>query len=107
SRLPAILADLYAHDPLLGPALASGLATEAMAKVATAPSSAPTMALIEPQTLAGYQRAGQDAARTLGTTLARFMTEPDGPQIAAVSLDGFDTHANQGAAEGQLAVRLA
>ncbi len=35
ARLPAILADLYAHDPLLGPALASGLETEAMAKVAT------------------------------------------------------------------------
>ncbi|MEO8926337.1 MAG: hypothetical protein ABI306_04160, partial [Caulobacteraceae bacterium] len=32
--LPGILQDLYAHDPLLGPALASGLATEAMARVA-------------------------------------------------------------------------
>ena len=31
-RLPAILADLYAHDPMLSRALASGLATEAMAK---------------------------------------------------------------------------
>ena len=30
--------------------------------------------------------------------------EPAGPQIAAISLDGFDTHANQ---LGQLAVRLA
>ena len=35
------------------------------------------------------------------------MTQPGGPQVAAVSLDGFDTHANQGAAEGQLANRLA
>jgi uncharacterized protein (DUF1501 family) len=35
------------------------------------------------------------------------MTEPGGPQIAAAELDGFDTHANQGAAEGQLAGRLA
>jgi uncharacterized protein (DUF1501 family) len=34
------------------------------------------------------------------------MLEPNGPQIAAVSLDGFDTHANQGAADGQLATRL-
>jgi hypothetical protein len=32
--LPSILADLYAHDPMLSRALASGLATEAMAKVA-------------------------------------------------------------------------
>ena len=35
-RLPGILQDLYKTDPLLGPALASGLATEAMAKTATA-----------------------------------------------------------------------
>jgi uncharacterized protein (DUF1501 family) len=35
------------------------------------------------------------------------MTQPNGPQIAALSLDGFDTHANQGAAQGQLAARLA
>ena len=35
------------------------------------------------------------------------MTQPNGPQIAAISIDGFDTHANQGAAEGQLANRLA
>jgi uncharacterized protein (DUF1501 family) len=35
------------------------------------------------------------------------MTQPDGKQVAAVSIDGFDTHANQGAAQGQLALRLA
>jgi uncharacterized protein (DUF1501 family) len=35
------------------------------------------------------------------------MTQPNGPQIAAISIDGFDTHANQGNAEGQLANRLA
>jgi uncharacterized protein (DUF1501 family) len=119
SRLPGILADLYANDPLLGPALASGLETEAMAKVATAPTPAPMPAMPQPvvadpmmataatSPLAGYQRAGDAAARTLGLTLAKFMIEPDGPQIAAISLDGFDTHANQGAAEGQLANRLA
>ncbi|MDR3510816.1 MAG: DUF1501 domain-containing protein [Caulobacteraceae bacterium] len=119
ARLPAILADLYADDPLLGPALASGLQTEAMAKIATAaggpamaangpqaPTTPPSGAS-PPQTPAGYQRAGQAAARDLGVTLAHFMTEPGGPQIAAVSLDGFDTHANQGGADGQLANRLA
>ena len=117
SRLPGILADLYANDPLLGPALASGLETEAMAKVAAAPPAPVVMPIsapmnsaamtAAPQTVASYQRAGNDAARGLGVTLANFMTEPGGPQIAAVSLDGFDTHANQGAAEGQLANHLA
>ena len=132
SRLPAILADLYAHDPLLGPALATGLDTEAMAKLATAseatitPASMLTpapvagqapvdsMAMMQPQATepagrayAQAGRAGAQAARTLGTTLAGFMMQPNGPQVAAISIDGFDTHANQGAAEGQLANRLA
>jgi len=128
SRLPGILADLYAHDPLLGPALATGLDTEAMAKVATAsdavmtpavmttpaPGQTPAMVTMQPQagdpTARAYAqagRAGAQAARTLGTTLAGFMTQPNGPQVAAISIDGFDTHANQGNAEGQLANRLA
>eukprot|EP01036_Dinobryon_divergens_P050106 gene50106-67096_t len=32
ARLPMLLQDLYRHDPLLGPALARGLQTEAMAR---------------------------------------------------------------------------
>jgi uncharacterized protein (DUF1501 family) len=40
----------------------------------------------------------------MGDALAGFLKAPGGPQIAAVSLDGFDTHANQA---GLLAVRLA
>jgi uncharacterized protein (DUF1501 family) len=133
-RLPAILADLYAHDPMLSRALASGLATEAMAKVATddarsaltsinagpndtmanmiggAPSPGGAM---DPQMDAGgaalrpVLRQGLPVARQLGATLAGFMIQPDGPQLAAVSIDGFDTHANQGATQGQLATRLA
>ena len=52
-------------------------------------------------------RQGVPAARKLGATLAGFMIQPGGPQLAAVSLDGFDTHANQGSSQGQLATRLA
>jgi len=135
SRLPGILADLYAHDPLLGLALASGLETEAMAKVATtamasesaaasttmtatptsmmspaeqpATAPAPTGDYAQQVRQAQAGRQAATAARTLGTTLANFMIEPNGPQVAAISIDGFDTHANQGAAEGQLANRLA
>ncbi len=104
-RLPAILQDLYAHDPLLGPALASGLATEAMAKTAVADMAAgPAMG--GGASMAAAPRQGRPQARKLGATLAGLMTQPDGKQVAAVSLDGFDTHANQGAAQGQLATRL-
>jgi uncharacterized protein (DUF1501 family) len=128
-RLPQILTDLYANDPLLAPALASGLQTEAMAAVATAPdpnavatqpaAMPPAMGQPQPQTpgapsnpqalqayAAQQQQQAATQARKLGDTLAKFMLEPNGPQIAAVSLDGFDTHANQGGADGQLATRL-
>jgi uncharacterized protein (DUF1501 family) len=57
--------------------------------------------------LAALQRQGATAARQAGATLAGFMVQPGGPQVAAVSLDGFDTHANQGSSQGQLANRLA
>ena len=126
ARLPGILTDLYAGDPVLSQALASGLTTEAMAKIATAPdpsvapaaqtmTGAPTAGAMAPnapyaqvaqQAQRQIQRNAASTARNLGVTLAKFMTEPNGPQIAAVSLDGFDTHANQGASEGQLAGRL-
>jgi uncharacterized protein (DUF1501 family) len=52
------------------------------------------------------QGAGGDAARQAGATVAKFMLEPNGPQIVAISVDNFDTHANQGAATGLLASRL-
>ncbi len=95
-RLPGILMDLYKTDPLLGPALASGIATESMAKTATA-SVAMGGAGEPPAPVAvgAYQHQGLPAARKLGATLAAFMTQPDGKQVAAVSIDGFDSHANQ------------
>jgi uncharacterized protein (DUF1501 family) len=103
ARLPTLLQDLYKDDPVLGPAFARGLATESMAQVAMTGLAAPTA----PGGLQAYQRQGQDAARKLGATVAGFMREAGGPQVAAISLDGFDTHANQGADQGQLATRLA
>ncbi|WP_304167122.1 DUF1501 domain-containing protein [Phenylobacterium aquaticum] len=107
ARLPTLLQDLYKDDPLLGPAFARGLATETMAQTAMADGDMPSMssppAAAGPG-VAGLVRQGQDAARKLGETTAGFMREPNGPQIAAISLDGFDTHANQA---GQLAPRLA
>lgn len=109
ARLPTLLQDLYKSDPLLGPALARGLETEAMAQVAMT-GLEPAPAAMAGQAAGGGGRAlqaqGKAAARQLGETLAGFMREPGGPQIAAVSLDGFDTHANEGAASGQLAARL-
>jgi uncharacterized protein (DUF1501 family) len=106
ARLPTLLQDLYRNDPLLGPALARGLATETMAKDATAglTGGQPAMMAGRPAGGGAGAQQGRDAATTLGKSLAGFMREPGGPTVAAISLDGFDSHANQA---GLLTQRLA
>src|SRR5262249_15640534 len=37
---------------------------------------------------------------------AKFMARPDGPRIGALAFDGWDTHADEGAAKGRLAILL-
>lgn len=118
ARLPTLLQDLYKNDPMLGPAFARGLETETMAQTAmTALSATPAMNVAAASTPAmtgaapmsptmandRQNRAGSEAARKLGSTLGGFMVQAGGPQIAAISLDGFDTHAGQ---LGQIATRL-
>lgn len=85
TRLAATLQQLYGPHPELAAALAAGLATEA-----------------ETQALHASGRGPQHIAETAG----KLLSAPDGPSIAVLSLAGFDTHAAQGAVEGQLAVRL-
>ncbi|MDO9335016.1 MAG: DUF1501 domain-containing protein [Caulobacter sp.] len=105
-RLPGLLMDLYADDPLLGPAFAQGLETEAMARTALVGMAKGPPAGYAGGGLPGLQRQGQASAKRIGQTIAGFMTQPNGPQLVALSAEGFDTHANQGAAQGQLANRL-
>jgi len=54
------------------------------------------------------RRRGNDAAgvKALMRSTAKFLTAPDGPQIAVIEAGGWDTHANQGAASGSLANRF-
>jgi uncharacterized protein (DUF1501 family) len=89
NRVANALMDLYAGDSLLGPALATGLQTEAQADIING----------------GKPLNGADV-QAFAITAAKFLVAPGGPSIAVLSLDGFDTHARQGAAEGQLAQRL-
>jgi len=95
ARLPSLLQDLYKDDPLLGPALARGLQTETLAKE----SGADSANMMQGAAMQGAGRPaaaqGRDTARAMGLSLADFLKAPGGPQLAAVSLDGFDTHANQ------------
>jgi uncharacterized protein (DUF1501 family) len=44
----------------------------------------------------------QDRVTPIMTAAARFLREQNGPNIAAVEFSGWDTHANQGMAGGQL-----
>jgi len=130
ARLPTLLQDLYKADPMMGRAFARGLETEAMAQQAmTALNPAPTPVSMDaaaivpkatwqnavnspsmaPPSIApdaraiADQRPGREAARKLGSTLAGFMVQDGGPRIAALSLEGWDTHAGQ---VGQLNTRL-
>lgn len=100
SRLPgadddtlARLARLYADDEFLHARLAQAVETQAIA------DGAGTM---------DERRRGNPQAQlkqTLGQA-ARFLAADDGPRIAVVDAGGWDTHANQGAATGQLANRF-
>jgi len=89
-RVTAAVKALYQDDPLLGPALATGLQVQS-----------------EANALNGGKPIDGGDAKAFAVTAAKFLTDPNGPSIAVLSLDGFDTHANQGAANGQLANRLA
>jgi uncharacterized protein (DUF1501 family) len=89
-RVTAAVKALYQDDPLLGPALATGLQVQSEANL-----------------LNGGKPINGGDAKAFAVTAAKFLSDPNGPSIAVLSLDGFDTHANQGAANGQLANRLA
>jgi uncharacterized protein (DUF1501 family) len=51
--------------------------------------------------------ARRTAVEPVMRAAAQFLGEPDGPNVAAVEFSGWDTHANQGLAGGQLDRRLA
>jgi uncharacterized protein (DUF1501 family) len=100
----ARLHDLYAHtDPALARAFAHGMEIARVAEGdgqsqppparqpgAPPPPPVPHREFIEPAEAA-----------------ARFMSTADGPRVGVLSYNGWDTHANEGPAKGQLANRLA
>ncbi|HEY5624346.1 MAG TPA: DUF1501 domain-containing protein [Gammaproteobacteria bacterium] len=95
SRLPEAdddtldrLDDLYANDPHLSARLEEGISA---------------------RDLAGRMGGATRQRAQLGPLVAaagRFLSAPDGPRIAVLETGGWDTHANQGAAQGVLAARL-
>lgn len=87
------LIELYRHrDPELATALSQGLQLE---KAAASNDMRP--------------RPGGNivtAMRTVARGAAKLMVADDGPRIAALAFDGWDTHANEGGPVGRLALLL-
>jgi uncharacterized protein (DUF1501 family) len=89
----ARLVELYNHrDPALASALSQGLQLE---KAALGDDMKPKP---------GTNNAG--AMRLVARGAAKLMAADDGPRIAALAFDGWDTHANEGGPVGRLAQLL-
>ena len=54
---------------------------------------------------AGMARVREYVATTAGAA-AKYLAQPDGPRVGAAGFVGWDTHINEGAADGQLAALL-
>jgi uncharacterized protein (DUF1501 family) len=106
------ITDLYSRDPLLSKRLADALSANAIAAEAQkddagAASMAPGDG--SSQLLAKRERAKTNAGARYVEVIraaAGFLRREDGPQIAVFDATGWDTHANEGGAQGQLAARL-
>jgi uncharacterized protein (DUF1501 family) len=118
SRLAALdedtlqrIADLYSTDPILSQRLADALSTQSVADASqdetmmgSTRENSPTQLLAsreEPKA-----RGGAPYKEVIHAT-ASFLKSDDGPRVAVFDAMGWDTHANEGGAQGQLAARLA
>lgn len=94
--LAARLLDLYAHrDPMLATALSRGLDIERIATLQMGGTGKPAGG---PENPAGMRAIAEGAARLIAAD--------DGPRVAALAFEGWDTHANEGGSTGILATRL-
>ncbi|MGB6078688.1 MAG: DUF1501 domain-containing protein [Xanthobacteraceae bacterium] len=87
------LFDLYKHrDPALAQALSQGLQLDKIAA--------------RGEDMRAKPRNGIGAMQITARGVAKLMAEEDGPRIAALAFDGWDTHANEGGPVGRLAQLL-
>lgn len=78
----ARLLDLYENDPVLKPALSSALGADSVAGAIKMDSM-------------GGGRGGPAQYVAQLQAAGNFLAQPDGPEIAVVSLEGWDTHTQQ------------
>jgi uncharacterized protein (DUF1501 family) len=106
SRLAALdedtlerITDLYANDPLLSKRLADALNADAIASMAREGSE-------ESGVLARREKGAARGYTEVIRAAAGFLKREEGPRVAVFDTTGWDTHANEGGAQGQLALRL-
>lgn len=116
----ALAADAIATEggaPSMAPATQGEMSARARASAAASPppQTPADMQPADPQPAdmlakrekAAAQRAGGARYTEVIRAAASFLRRDDGPQIAVFDATGWDTHANEGAAQGQLGARLA
>lgn len=120
SKMPALdedtlarITDLYAGDKLLSARLADALQADAIAAEDAARAPATMVATAETKTeapaanlKAPLPQAYNARYAEITHAAAGFLRQDDGPKVAVFDTTGWDTHANEGGAEGQLAGRL-
>jgi uncharacterized protein (DUF1501 family) len=99
--------DLYTSDPLLSHRLADALAADAIASGSTGMAQVPARS--ESASAVRTQSTGVANAPyvELARATAGFLRSAAGPRVAVFDTTGWDTHANEGGAQGQLAQRFA
>jgi uncharacterized protein (DUF1501 family) len=109
--LLARLADLYSKDDWFSARLSEAVQTGKLEHDGgtDAPAMAPTQAAMQTaSTDANVQKpAGADRVSGVTRMAATLMRSEGGPEVAVIEAGGWDTHANQGGANGALAQRLA
>ncbi len=90
------LAELYAADPLLARRLKEATDIESLADKNDMDGKMP----------GGARANNQRRLQLMAETAGKFLAAADGPHIAVLETGGWDTHAQEGAAQGQLAARL-
>jgi uncharacterized protein (DUF1501 family) len=105
----ARITDLYAGDPLLSRRLAEALESDTIASEAQQAVEAEAASMTSANVVQRDSNARRNSnARYTETARAAagFLRRDDGPRIAMFDTSGWDTHANEGGAQGQLALRL-
>lgn len=105
--LLARLADLYSKDDWFSARLSEAVQSEHLADELRAAGDESPPAMTAPNPAApGAGKKGADRLTQAARLAAAALKSDGGPEIAVLEATGWDTHANQGGAQGVLAQRL-